>query len=335
MRSHALLTKKKGLLSLHHTVQLLFLGYLCYIGYAFLGYARWAMGESANYLPKPPSVEAFLPISAMLAAKRFVLTGNWDMVHPAGLCLFFFALLTALFLRKSFCGYLCPLGTLSELLFHAGRRLGLVRTLPAWTKWLLPLPKYVLLAFFLSLPLYLMDLPAIEAFLSSHYNLVCDTKMLLFFLEPGPPLIAALVLLVFGSLCIPSFWCRAFCPYGALLGLLALCSPIAIRRNPKQCIQCQKCQEACPQQIAVPTKVRVNLPECTGCLECQAHCPVPDCLGVSFGKKSVPGQLVCLGTLCLLLAIYTWARLTNHWVSQIPVEMLRILHENIHSLTHY
>ncbi|MCR5814452.1 MAG: 4Fe-4S binding protein [Desulfovibrio sp.] len=324
----------KKLPSWHHILQTVFLCYIGFVGYSFFCYARWAMGQSEHFVAKPPAVEAFLPISAMLAAKRFFLTGEWDVVHPAGLCLFFLALLSALFFRKSFCGYLCPLGAISDLLFRLGQRLGLVRSLPGWAERLLCLPKYLLLAFFLSLPLYLMGLQEIEAFLASRYNLVCDTKMLLFFLEPGPLLIASVLLLVLGSVFLPSFWCRAFCPYGALLGILALFSPLAVTRNPSLCTGCGKCQANCPQHIAVWHKTRVNLPECTGCLECVAHCPVPGCLGVHLRKKSVPSSVIWLGTLLLLLAIYLWARLSGHWQSQIPTEMLRFLHENIHSLSH-
>jgi hypothetical protein len=56
-----------------------------YAGYRFYGYYLWMMDQSETFVARPPSVEAFLPISALLGLKRFVLTGRWDEIHPAGL----------------------------------------------------------------------------------------------------------------------------------------------------------------------------------------------------------------------------------------------------------
>ncbi len=49
---------------------------------------------------KPGLVEGFLPISALMSFKRFVLTGVYDYVHPAGLTLFIFILLVSLIFKK-------------------------------------------------------------------------------------------------------------------------------------------------------------------------------------------------------------------------------------------
>ena len=35
-----------------------------------------------------------------------------------------------------------------------------------------------------------------------------------------------LALLVLGSMVVQNFWCRYFCPYGALMGLISLMSPL-------------------------------------------------------------------------------------------------------------
>ena len=58
--------------------------------------------------------------------------------------------------------------------------------------------------------------------------------------------IGAIVLL---SIAIKNFWCRYLCPYGALLGLAALASPLRIRRSPNRCIDCAKCARACPAAL--------------------------------------------------------------------------------------
>ena len=74
---------------------------------------------------------------------------------------------------------------------------------------------------------------ALEAFMYSPYGLVADVKMLNFFRfmgATGAIVIAALLLL---SILIKNFWRRYLCPYGALMGLGALFSPVWIRRLPR------------------------------------------------------------------------------------------------------
>ncbi|MBQ7618361.1 MAG: 4Fe-4S binding protein [Desulfovibrio sp.] len=334
---HAFLGRAFSRFSLHSIVQTLFLFYFIVVGLNFCMYVAWALGQSAIYVAKPAAVEAFLPISALLACKRFFLTGVYDQVHPAGLTIFLFALFSAILWRKSFCGYFCPLGALSSMAFNLGRCFGLVRDLPRWATLVLLAPKYVLLAFFLALPFYFMALPEIESFLSSHYNLVCDTKLLLFFLKPSGTLLLILALLLVASFFFPAFWCRAFCPYGALLGLLALLSPTAIWREKALCTSCAKCSKACPQGLKVHTFVRLNHPECTSCLECVNSCQ-NSALSIRLGWRNArslkPTHLVCL-VLVTFFLFYLLALLSGHWVSKIPVEMVRMLHENIEQISHF
>ena len=301
-------------------------------------FALWAMGTSGVCVPKPPSVEAFLPISAMLALKRFLFTGAWDPVHPAGLSILVMALLTSLILRKGFCGFLCPIGTLSFWLFRLGRKLGIACTVSHRFAWLLTIPKYLLLVFFLKITLLSFDLEGTEAFLFSRYNMVADTKMFLFFARLDAVLLGTLAFLTAGSLVIPSFWCRCFCPYGALLGIIALLSPAAVRRREDACIHCGRCASACPQGIAVDRKVRVSSAECTGCQECVSACPKKGCLGMSAGfaqSRVLPAWAVPAGIVIAVGVMFAAASLSGHWDAGLPREMIRQMHIGIDALRHY
>ncbi|MBQ7456192.1 MAG: 4Fe-4S binding protein [Desulfovibrio sp.] len=325
----------KAFFSKRRIVQGLFCLFCCWIGIRFAQYVAFISGNSLSFVPKPPSVEGFLPISALLAAKRLLLSGAWDPVHPAGLVLFCFVIVSAFLLRRSFCSTVCPIGFLEEVLFGLGLRLGLVHPLPRWIERILCLPKYLLLAFFASL-LVTMDGAAIEAFLFSPYNLVCDTKMLLFFQHPGSNVLLCLCLLALGSLFFPSLWCRSFCPYGALQGLIALLSPVAIQRSPVRCVDCKACEELCPQRIAITRLTRVNVPECTGCLECVRVCKVSSLSLTALGVRIPHPQTWHLAaSLLFLFLCYAWARATNHWESTIPLMMLQELHKHIGSIGHF
>jgi MauM/NapG family ferredoxin protein len=69
------------------------------------------------------------------------------------------------------------------------------------------------------------------------------------------------------------FWCRYLCPLGALLGGL---SKVALFRREvgHDCIQCLACTRACPTGTIDPQRGYASDPgECTMCLECLAACP--------------------------------------------------------------
>ena len=68
-----------------------------------------------------------------------------------------------------------------------------------------------------------------------------------------------LALLVLASVFVQNFWCRYLCPYGALMGLAALASPLRIRREASLCIDCAKCAKACPSALPVDRLVAIRL----------------------------------------------------------------------------
>jgi len=75
------------------------------IGLQFYFYVQQLTGGGVPTIERPPGVEGFLPIGALMGWKRFLLTGHWDTVHPAAMVIFGFALLLSLLLRKSFCAW--------------------------------------------------------------------------------------------------------------------------------------------------------------------------------------------------------------------------------------
>lgn len=306
-----------------------------WIGYRFYLFHRWAVGDSPVMAPRPPGVEGFLPISALLGLKRWLLTGAWDEVHPAGLAIFLTILAMALLLRKGFCGWLCPVGGVSRAVEALGRRLKLGWNPPRWLDYPLLSLKYLLLSFFLYVILYRMDLGQVEAFLHSPYNMAVDARMLHFFIHPSTTTVVTLSALVLLSLAVPNFWCRYLCPYGALLGLLALASPLAIGRRAERCIHCRRCSQACPTGIDVEARERIRTPECLGCLECLAVCPVDGCLETAAPRgRTLPWWLLPAGLLLLSLTGYLLARATGHWQTHVPLSLFRELYSRAPQLTH-
>ena len=91
-----------------------------------------------------------------------------------------------------------------------------------------------------------MSAATISDFMHTPYGLIADVKMLNFFREMSQTAAIVLAALVVLSILVENFWCRYLCPYGALMGLVSLLSPLKIRRDPAACIDCGKCAQACP-----------------------------------------------------------------------------------------
>jgi len=248
------------------------------MGIQFALYVAAAAGDGLMTIPRPSSVEGFLPIGALMGWKRFLTTGAWDPVHPAAMAIFGFVILVSFLLRNAFCGWLCPVGTVSEWLYRAGETLfGRTFRLPAVIDVPLRGLKYVLLGFFAWI-IYSMSAEAIGGFQASPYYRMADVKMLYFFLNPSTTTLVVLSLLVILSLVVRQFWCRYMCPYGALTGLVAAIGPTRIRRNSEACANCGKCRASCPKHLPVDKKSRIASAECVGCMQCVAACPADNVL---------------------------------------------------------
>lgn len=306
-------------------VQGLYLAFLLLVGWEFVRFHQQAVGTGPVTVARPPAVEAFLPISALVGLKRFALTGVWDMVHPAGLTILLAAIAGAFLARKAFCGWICPVGTISRGLEWLGTKLLWRRRWPRVPRWLdlaMSSVKYLLLGFFAWAILWQMPLEALSGFMRSPYNVAADAKMLLFFLDLTST--AALVLggLVLLSLVVKNAWCRWGCPYGALLGVFSWGSPFRIVRDTAACTDCGACTRSCPVDIPVQHRPVVRSPECTGCLSCVAAGTVPSCLTVTRSRRISPWVVpaVAVGT---MLVFWGVAVATGFWQSEVPLEAFR------------
>lgn len=307
---------------LRFLVQMAFTSFCIYSGYLFYHFYQWAIGKSETFVSRPPSVEGFLPISALLGLKRFVLTGKYDEIHPAGLTILLSALAIALLLRKGFCGWICPVGFVSNLVEKGSRKLKILFRFPGWLDYSLLSVKYFVLAFFLYIILWQMNLKAVEAFMHSPYNIIVDGKMLQFFMAPSNLTLAILSIILLVSIFYRNFWCRYLCPYGGLLGLLASLSPSRVKRVEKLCVHCKKCDKVCPASIHVSNKRLVRSPECVGCMECVAECPQAGCLTLSVaGKQGMPILAFPVAVLAVFFLFWGVAVLSGHWHTSVSREM--------------
>jgi len=321
---------------LRRAFQLVFLALNVWIAVQFVLFVRYyESGGRGMLVERPAGVEGWLPIASLMNLKVLLLTGQVPRVHPAGMFLLLAFLAISWLLRKSFCSWLCPVGTVSEYLWRLGKQtFGRNWRLPRWLDIPLRSLKYILLGLFLY-AVGSMSVPAIQAFLEGPYGLVSDVKMLDFFRYLSVAGAVVLALLVVFSVFVQNFWCRYLCPYGALMGLAALVSPLRIRREASLCIDCAKCARACPAVLPVDKLVTIRSAECTGCLECVAVCPAAGALQMfAPRKRAVPAWMVATAAAVLFLGVCGYARWAGYWHTDLPARLYFDLIPHAREFTH-
>lgn len=285
----------------------------------------------------PSSVEGFLPIGALMALKLWIAEGIFDPVHPAGLVIFIGALLLAVLLKKSFCSWICPVGTFSDGVWRLGKGIfGRNFVIPKYMDYALRSIKYIIMA--LSLYAVFIKMPAskTEAFLNTSFWKVSDIKLLrFFFVNITPVTKITLIVLFVLSIFYKNFWCRYLCPYGGLLGMLSFFSPLKITRIDSKCIHCGLCSKNCPSYLPVDIKRVVRSPECTGCLTCVSHCPSKGALDVAFiGKKAISPEIVMASIVAIFFGIVLIAQVAGKWHSVVSYDELFRIMPFIDTLAH-
>jgi polyferredoxin len=317
-----------------HIVQYVFVALNAWIGLQFYLWVRFYERGGAGFaVPRPAGAEGWLPIAGLMNFKLFLSTGQVPAIHPAAMFLFTAFVAMSLVAKKSFCSWLCPVGTLSEHLALLGRRIfGRNLLLPRWLDIPLRGLKYLLLAFFVFI-IGSMSAAALDEFMQTPYGIIADVKMLNFFRHMGFTAAIVVGVLVLLSVVVENVWCRYLCPYGALMGLVSLLSPLKIRRNPELCSGCGHCAKVCPAGLAVDKLAQIRSVECTACMSCVAACPAEGALRFSLPGVATSVQangplpryrravtpLAFVGLLAaLFFGLVLFARATNHWQTHVP-----------------
>ena len=305
-----------------------FFVFVLYLGLRFWEFARfYETGGKTAFVPHPDGVEGFLPIGALTSLKYWIVTGSVHPYHQAGLFIFLAAVAASAALKKGFCGWICPVGFISERLYKVWN--GIFRKNvkpPRWIDYPLRSLKYIILLFFFWAIILKMDVAGLHNFLDGDYWKVADVKMLKFFTDISPLALEVIVFLALLSIPIRNFWCRYLCPYGALLGIVAVVSPFEVTRDADKCNGCKKCTRDCPAYLPVDEKKRVVSPECVSCMTCVASCPKSALSYATPGGRTLPGWAYPAILLGIFFGIQLIARLTGHWHSLVPqAELFRLV----------
>jgi len=318
-----------------------------WLGLQFFLWVRYfERGGTGLYVSRPAGAEGWLPIAGLMNFKYLLATGSVPAIHPAAMFLFMAFVAMSLLAKKAFCSWLCPIGTFSEYLWKLGRKI-FHRSLrpPRWLDIPLRGLKYLLLAFFVFI-IGSMSGAALEEFMHTPYGLIADVKMMNFFRNMSGTAVIVIAALILLSLVVENFWCRYLCPYGALMGLASLLSPLKIRCNRETCIDCARCARACPASLPVDHLVQVRSVECTACMACIAACPTqyalqfalapsrPSATPQPWFRRAVSPLAVAGVLACIFFGFILYARCTSHWQTTLPRAVYMDLISNANQASH-
>ena len=263
---------------------IILLGSLAYVTYE--AYMHQVLGGG-----KAPSVHALCPFGALESLYTLLFMGSFiQKIYSGTVVLLILTVIMAILFRRSFCGLLCPFGTLQELFGRIGRKVFKKRfIMPTYIDKPLRYLKYLILLLTVGMAwhygaLWMAPYDPYSAY--THLSAFSDS------IKEDPLTIIGFLLLavtVLGSFIYDRFFCKYLCPVGALYGIIGKLSPTRIERNDNLCINCKKCNKVCPVNIDVEKSVKITSAECINCNECVLVCPKKGALEIkTVGKKIHP-----------------------------------------------
>jgi len=210
-------------------------------------------------------------------------------------------LVLTLLLRRAFCGYMCPVGTISDWVQRMAARVGVRR-------WVVPrrvdrgasLLKYAVLAVVLwftyrTAELVLRGFDPCYALISRHGEDITYWAYV----------VSAAILLASIVLTLP--FCRWLCPLAAVLNPFSRVGLARIRRDDAACMGCGDCSAACPMGIDVGQQHEVTAARCMSCMKCVHACPDQEGGVVSWGPPARLGRRWSSGVLVAVILLCTSA----------------------------
>ena len=210
---------------------------------------------------------------------------------------------------RFFCGFACAFGSLGDALHAIYLKICKklkkkpVSLKKEWEQWLILL-KYVLLAGIVLACFFGVYGNARGTSPWDVFSMIHAGNFRLSAYKIG---IAVLILLMIGMAFIERFFCRFFCPMGAIFSLLPILPFFSLERKRESCIKgCSKCTRSCPAKIELrEAKTSIVQGECFQCQKCIDGCPKGNVTcGVGILKGNEIGFTVFKAV--LLLCLFMW-----------------------------
>ena len=201
---------------------------------------------------------------------------------------------------RFFCGFFCSFGAVQDFLWFGAHRLRVLLPRKESMKradQILKFVKYAVLLYFI-----IFIWSGVTAVKTAGPWQVFG-QYLSFGHWPGlKPLLSVggvLLLLIFiGSLFVQRFFCRYFCPMGAIYSLISQASFLPIEKPRESCGKCHLCTSKCSMGMDLTKKERIAGEECISCQKCVSWCPKGNA-----HLRSRYGVLIGVGVTCITIMV--------------------------------
>lgn len=210
---------------------------------------------------------------------------------------------------RFFCGFACAFGSLGDVLhslyLFLCRKCGKKpwKVPPAWQKWLPAVPYLVLAA------IVLLCFAGIWGRMSaaSPWETFSMLRAGNFGLEGHLAGLCLLGILALGMCVEERFFCRFFCPMGAVFSLLPTLPLCSLGRDRERCIPgCSACSRNCPAKIELPESGKGETSyRCIQCQKCVNVCPKGN-IHSSFRRIKGNEIIIILVKTAILIGMFLW-----------------------------
>lgn len=178
-------------------------------------------------------------------------------------------------LGRFFCGWMCAFGAFGDFIHLTFGRFVKFKV-PEKLDKALKSVKYILLAFLIIAGWWLgakvfsaanpWDAFGMLATVGQapNFDMVLSTLL---------PAFVLLVVIAVGSVFVERFFCRYFCPLGAVFTITSRLRILKIRKPNDKCGKCRVCTNQCAMGISLYKMNTVSTGECIGCMKCVNACP--------------------------------------------------------------
>ena len=259
--------------------------YIFLAGTFLIGLRHIMPGESS----KGGAFDAFCPFGGVETLWAYVTTGQTlKTTNLLSIAMLISVLGLSLLVGRAFCGWMCPIGTLQDILTGWARRLSGDKKQPrrgikSKARYPIQVPQKV--DHWLRYLKYLVLVGVLIASTMTIYPPLwdfCPARALFSFNLTTPLLWSVLITFVITSILVQRFWCKYLCPLGALLAVFNKIAPLRIVIDQDRCTSCHRCEADCPVDIA-PIPENMRSLECVQCLECIETCSRPDAIDLRLG----------------------------------------------------
>jgi polyferredoxin len=177
---------------------------------------------------------------------------------------------------RLFCGWVCPIGFLQDLLHRIPSRKFRLPRWTAWVKYPVLVASVFLVAWYLGgdSPYFFCNFCPTSGIMVVLPTAIADRDVAKLFEQTAK--FGVTVAVVLGAIAVSRPFCKVLCPVGALVAVTNKVMPWKLHLSAKACVKCRKCDKGCPMDLPVARhqdEATTRDPECIVCHECRGRCP--------------------------------------------------------------